>query len=393
MSARLSLLGLVAALAFVAAVRGDDYFEQKKQEQALKAQKAVSDVMAALKTAQQLEKTNPAQAKEVLQNALVELADSRALSDKDYKDLQNRLLSRLKQLDGAAASQKAGDDYKSKVKADKEAAAEKEREFKATQVAQNKNPYDQAKDRIDGAKKVLDSTRDLTDIRNKNFTDMGVDFDKTMAKGAKEERITAAFIARSERLKQKLTKEETALLKALNSKMTPDFDKSNTTLKNFLEYIQDKVPGLTIFVDEGSMKEANIEYDTPVGFKVKNQVTVRTILKKVLADVGMTYIIKDGAVQVITPEKTKDYLVTRAYPVQDLIAPFDMRMPQYATQAQMFQNAQALIQMIVNMVEPTSWVGMSERGYGSIWYDPASMAIMVRHTAEMHYQLGGGLSR
>jgi hypothetical protein len=154
--------------------------------------------------------------------------------------------------------------------------------------------------------------------------------------------------------------------------------------------MEEKVPGLQIFVDEASLKEAMIEYDTPVGFKHK-KVTVRTILKKVFADLGLTYVIKDGAIQVITPEKVKDYLVARAYPVADLVAPFDMRMPPYAQKVQMFQAAQQLMQMIVNMIEPASWVGIGDRGYGTIFYDPATMSIIVRHTAEMHYQLGGGL--
>jgi hypothetical protein len=384
---------LLAAVAFIPAARGDDYFEQKKKELALQAQQTVAEVMSALETSKQLEKTDPAKARSVLQSALLNLADSRALDSKEYKDLQQRLQSRLKQVEQTLAGYKQSTDYSSKATADKQIQADKERQYKEMQVAQNKSSYDQAKDRIDGTKGTLDKYQSIKVTRDKNFVDTQLDIEKTAAKGSKEERITQYFIDKSEKRKQKLTKEEVALLKALNSTISVDFDKSNATVKDFLKFLDDNVPGLSIFIDEASMKEANVEYDTPIGIKAK-KATVRTILKKVLSDLGLTYVIKDAAVQVITPEKVRDYLVTRAYPVQDLIAPFDnLRMNPYAQKAQMYQQAQMLMQMIVNMIEPASWQGLSERGYGTIFYDPATMSIIIRHTAEMHYQLGGGLSR
>jgi hypothetical protein len=113
----------------------------------------------------------------------------------------------------------------------------------------------------------------------------------------------------------------------------------------------------------------------------------------VLGDLGLTYVIKEGNVHVITPDRAKDYLVVRSYPVQDLIAPFDLRWGPYANREQMLLQANQLIQMIVNSIEPTSWVGIGDRGYGTISYNEATMSLIVRHTAEMHYMLGGGLGR
>jgi hypothetical protein len=394
MSGRLSVLGVLAVLAFVPALRADDYFEQKKKELAIQVQQTINDVTTALELSKQYEKSDPAKAKAVLNKALLDLNDSRALSGEDLQSLNKALTNRLKQIEAALGEKSKINDFNSKAKADKEIQAEKERLWKEQQANQGKSNYEQAKDRIDSTKKLTDEYKAINVTKNKNITDMALADSKLYADALKgEQRITEYFIKKSEARKPKLTKEEVALLKALNSTLTPDFDKGNTNFKNFLEYMSEKVPGLTIFVDEGSLKEANIEYDNPVGFKTKARVTVRTILKKVLGDLGLTYVIKDGAVQVITPERTRDYLVARAYPVQDLIAPFDMRMPPYAQKAQMFQQAQQLMQMIVNMVEPASWAGVGERGYGTIYYDPATMSIIIRHTAEMHYQLGGGLSR
>jgi len=121
---------------------------------------------------------------------------------------------------------------------------------------------------------------------------------------------------------------------------------------------------------------------------------MRTLLKKVFGDLGLTFAIKDAAVQVITPDRIKDYMVSRAYPVGDLISPVaNARMPQLAQKAYMYNQAQQLMTTIMNMVEPSSWQGMSEKGYGTITYNEGTMSIVVNHTAEMHYMLGGALGR
>jgi hypothetical protein len=161
-----------------------------------------------------------------------------------------------------------------------------------------------------------------------------------------------------------------------------------------LEMLESKLgDDLRIMLDETSLKEAGVDYDSKVTFKGKN-VKVRTLLKKMFGDLGLTFAIKEATVQVITPDRMKDYTVVRAYPVQDLISPVsNVRMPPLAQKAYMYQQAQGLMQLIVNMVEPSSWQGMSEKGYGTIIYDEAQMAIVVNHTAEMHYMLRGALSR
>ena len=97
----------------------------------------------------------------------------------------------------------------------------------------------------------------------------------------------------------KLSAKEITLLKALNSTLSVDFKESQ--FKDVLEYLMEKT-GLSIIVDEGSLKDAMVEYSDPVTFKVK-KVTVRTILKKILADRGLGYILKEGTVQVLTAQR------------------------------------------------------------------------------------------
>src|SRR5205807_2178049 len=103
-----------------------------------------------------------------------------------------------------------------------------------------------------------------------------------------------------------------------------------------------------LIVDEASMRDAMADYDDPVSFKVE-KVTVRTILKKVLGDRGLTYIIKEGNIQVMTPKKASEHTVVRTYQVDDLVAPspqMQMMFGPIVGQLQMQQNAQMLMNLI-----------------------------------------------
>src|SRR5207253_667559 len=108
----------------------------------------------------------------------------------------------------------------------------------------------------------------------------------------------------------KLSAKEIALLKAMNSTLSVDF--KGNSFKEVLEYLQVKT-GLTIIVDENSLKDAMVEYNDPVTFKVQ-KVTVRTILKKILADRGLSYILQEGIVQVVTAQRARETMVVRSYP-------------------------------------------------------------------------------
>jgi len=389
--ARLLGLALLAILAGGVPVRAQDYFDQKKKELAIEAQKIVADAATALETSRTLEKTDAAAAKVLLEKRLREVQDSSSLDDKQRNDLRKRLLDRIRDVNGTLTVQKSAGDSQSKLAADKAAREERDRMEKAKAEGQGKSVYDQSKDRIDSAKKTVDTYADLKYLTKKNVTDMGLEDAKTFAK-MKEEPYTERFKAISERRKEKLSKEEVALLKALNS--TISIDVKDASLKEMLELLDTKTGGdLNIFLDQASMKEAGVDYDSKVTFKGKN-VKVRTLLKKMFGDLGLTWAIKDGAVQVITADRMKDYTVIRAYPVQDLIGPIaNNRMPPLAQKAYMYQQAQQLMQTIINMIEPSSWQGMGDKGYGTITYNEAQMAIIVNHTAEMHYMLRGALSR
>ena len=91
-------------------------------------------------------------------------------------------------------------------------------------------------------------------------------------------------------------------------------------LGDVVEYLKDK-HNIQIQLDEEALRKTGITRDTPVTKSIKG-VSLRSALRLLLRDLGLTYVIKDDALWVTTPEKADEILVTRAYPVADLVVPF-----------------------------------------------------------------------
>src|SRR5262249_50720291 len=181
------------------------------------------------------------------------------------------------------------------------------------------------------------------------------------------------------RTKLNVTPEEAKVIKALSSPITIDMKES--TLEAVIGYLKDKA-GVDINVPKLILEERNITYQTPVSVSLKD-VTLRTVLKKVLADVGLTYIVKEGAIQVTTEERAKQTLTVRTYYIGDLLgfAP-GVRFSPYA------RAINDIIGLIVSSVEPQSW--WVNGGPGRIVFDPVTRSLIVSQTAEIHYMLSLG---
>jgi hypothetical protein len=368
-----------------------DILEQKRQEEAIKAQQIVSDANAAIEKSRELEKANATQAKSLLERNLLQVNDASALGEKERADIRDRLRIRLREVDASVREQRDRDTQAAKLAADK--AAREERDRIAKGQGGKQSTFDQANDKINSTNKAREDQSTYKKMQSNNAVAIWTDIEKSVAQGQKEQRITKTFVEAGNRRMPKLTGEETALLKALNSTISVDFEKTPLKFKEFLEFLSEKT-GISVIPDKGSMDDAGVQYDTDiVPFKVP-KATVRTILKKVLADLKLTYIIEKGNIQVITPDHVKEHLVTRAYPVGDLITPINtQQIPPLQRKFMMGQQAMQLIQTIVNTIEPGSWQGVGQNGFGTISYNEITMSIVITHTAELHYSLGGALGR
>jgi len=393
------ILGAVCALAVglcgVASVRADDFLNKFKAREQLDAQRATSQIKGLIADAAKVRTTDPRQAQAHLQNALKLVNNADSLPEAERASLRSQVQSQLTQLDGIVRERDAEAAFAAKRAEEK---AIKDLRDKAKQGGTGGQPFtvQQAKDFIKTGSKALEGEALLKYRREAGVLALNREIMESNAQ-LTEERITQRFIDSKKRTTSKYTKAELELIKALNSVMSVDFNKNTTSLKDALDLISERAK-LPIFLDEESVKavlgEGN-DYDTvKVGFKV-NKVTVRTILKKILADQGLTFIIKEAAVQVMSPAKANDpkNMVVRAYPVQDLIQPAVASPNPYINQAQMYQAVHGLMLNIMSAVEPGSWAGQSPNGSATITFHQPSMSLIIRQHAEFHYQMGGVLGR
>ena len=351
------------------------------------AQKLQADVDSALARSRTLEKSDPARAAELLQDTLTKVRNAPELPADERVRLVERLQTRARQVTAAAQN---------KTRADDEAARRAEQKIKqetrerdgaaggAKSAAPNQGPAGIASKVFESRNAALNAAdKQKYDRNDRNLSALSsLQRSATVMEG--DIQFPKNWDKISERGKPKLTEKEVAMLRALNSTLSVNFDK--TTFREVIDQLHDKA-GLPILIDETSLKDAMVDYSDPVTFKA-SKATVRTILRKILADRGLGYVLKDGMVQVLTQQKARDTMVVRAYPVSDLVA-VDNQMfwgPIFS-RALMLQNAQRIVDMIVTSVEPSQW--NVNGGPGSVTFHEASMSIVIRASAEMHYMLGG----
>jgi hypothetical protein len=386
----LAALAVAAGLALTGAARAGD-LDGARGRQAIQAQKALQLVKGLIVEAQKVQSSNPTRARSLLRQASAELAgsDAAGISKRDRSALERQIRSALVAVEQAIRASNAEDGAAAERDLQKRREAEKRRELAAQQKQGGLSGKSQ--DFIKGVKGGLSSSGKQKQRQEEGFLKVRQEEDRT-GSGIVPRPPSKEFLAWREKYRPKgikLTPKEQEVVKALNTTLTVNFDKM--ALKEAMEYLHDKTK-LDIFVDENSLKDANIEYDDPVTFKAK-KVTVRTILKKVLAEKGLTFIIKEAAVQVMTPEKARQFVVMRTYPIADLMPVPPAGLPPDVYQAQLRQGAQEVIDLIM-AIAPESWrMPDGSGGPGTIVFNPTTRTITIRQTAEFHYQLGGFLDR
>ncbi|HEY1859767.1 MAG TPA: hypothetical protein VGG61_05415, partial [Gemmataceae bacterium] len=187
------------------------------------------------------------------------------------------------------------------------------------------------------------------------------------------------------RVQKKLTEKEQNILKTLDSSIKVDFKDSR--LEDVIDYLQTRT-GLTIILDKTALDEAGVTYESLVSANFKQGVSVRTLLRVVLNKVNLTYIVKDEAITVLTPERAKNTMVTRTYYLGDLVSYTDARLGPVLTQALLLKTGREIVEMVKGSVDPTSW--RENGGEGTIVFDPRTLSIVVKQSSEVHSMLESG---
>ena len=162
-----------------------------------------------------------------------------------------------------------------------------------------------------------------------------------------------------------------AIFRGLGSVISVKF--KGTHLEDAIEYLQTYL-GQPIVLDPLAMEELGLKYDTPVTLSL-NRVTLRTVLTKVVRDLGLAYVIKDEVIQVTTPKKAQEMMVTHVYSIADLA-----RDP---------LEAAILIDLIQSTVDPGSW--KANGGAGTIAYHPLTQSPLIKQSSEFHAAMSNTL--
>ena len=185
-----------------------------------------------------------------------------------------------------------------------------------------------------------------------------------------------------------LTSKEREIVKSLELPIELKY-----TQQSFADIMKDisakmKVP---ILLDESSLKTAEVDASATLLNIDLPKLSTRTALRKILQDRGLSYIIRNETIQVMTLEKAREQMITKVYYIGDLVAgdgPYGGAAfygPALGAE-QTMANANRLVKMIREGVDPMSW--REGGGNGSIAFHYPSLSIIVRQTAEVHALMG-----
>ena len=150
---------------------------------------------------------------------------------------------------------------------------------------------------------------------------------------------------------------------------------------------------LPLLIDKKSLEDLMIDLKKGVSLQAKG-LSARTVLRSILGAQGLTFVVKDETIQIVTVERSKSLLTTRVYYLGDLVkgvGPFSgIEWGPVANLQQSQANVAAIIDA-VKKIDPLSWSGMDTGGPGSVTFHTPTMSLIVRNSAEVHYSLGRSL--
>ena len=115
---------------------------------------------------------------------------------------------------------------------------------------------------------------------------------------------------------------EAKILEALDDDTRLEF--IETPLDQVVDFLKDQ-HGINIELDAGELDNVGIGTDVPITRNLKG-ITLRSALRLMLKDLELTYVIRDEVLLITTPEEAEAELVTKVYPVGDLVLPIQSGM-------------------------------------------------------------------
>jgi hypothetical protein len=181
----------------------------------------------------------------------------------------------------------------------------------------------------------------------------------------------------------KMTAREKAIMAGLAKPYKVDFDRQ--PFQDVIDHLR-KTTGLRFTVDKHGLEEAGANYDTPI--TLKNDLSLRSILKKINGELGLAYVIKDETILITSKARASKMTTLKQYYLGDLVATPNIFADPITSRLVMAERVNMLVSQIYN-IDPESWQVKNPDAAGVITFNPATMSLMVRQTAEMHFRMAG----
>lgn len=155
------------------------------------------------------------------------------------------------------------------------------------------------------------------------------------------------------------------------------FDVVEMPMKDWAGRMSNKI-GAPVVIDLRGLQDAGLDDRTPITMTIKG-ISNQSAIRFVLDELDLTYLIRDECVQITSLDVAELNLVTRVYPVWDLVKPVDPNVS---------SDFGSLIDLIETTFSPTSWVAMG---------GPSSIGIyrgmlIISQTEEVHREIHLGLA-
>jgi hypothetical protein len=243
----------------------------------------------------------------------------------------------------------------------------------------------------------IDEVREVHAKQIENIRLTLIDLQKTATMAKLDYELPADWKEKTERRKPQLSPKLKEVMAALRTPV--ELDKT-APISDILKMLSTAMKQ-PINLDKQTMTDAGIDQSTQTTVQTGTTVSARTALRMALSAHGLTYVIKDNMIQVVTREKAASMMETRVYYIGDLVTPLGggftgvpgrFSQPN-VDQEQAKKNVDSLIKQIKESVDPMSWKGGGSDGKGEITYHSASMALIVKASAEVHGMMAGTLNK
>ena len=371
-------------------------------------QKAEADVKTAIQDAERQAKSNREKAVSTLKSAMQNIDLSTSISSEARKNLVGMLTAKIDQIGGKAGAVKvdkkaeldkwtaesnAVSEGIQKVVKLKKAGLNKDadREIAALAKAYPNNPSIIVLQGQDSFSTRVEDALEFSRQQDKRITIAMRNVDESSLPAIRDIELPKDWKEKTKRRTEvRMSEKERKIVESLNRPVTVDWN--NKMLEEALQEISNQIDQ-NLFIDKKSLTDLGIDLTKTVSLQGKG-IAARTALRQVLMAQGLTFVVKDDAIQVVTIEKARDMLVTRVYYLGDIAqggGPFgNINAGPLLNFQNTMNNVELIMKAIQSSIDPMCW--KSNGGPCTITFHYPTMSIIVRASAEVHSSIGSSFN-